>query len=166
MTRNRSRTEERTRPQSAPPAERTVPHTSLELTQHEALGLRRTPVRAIKVDLLCQECGEPMQATGSQRLTCPPQTEYACPNGHRRWVRDGRVFPTIVYEPVAPEEEPAPPPASGLKPCPFCGRALEVKLHYLGAEFVSARCTGGCFESARYQTLDVLVEAMNRRAER
>lgn len=60
---------------------------------------RRTPVRPVRVDLICPICGGAMGPTGMSTLTNPPQIEHKCGNGH--YARSPATFPRIEYDEIS-----------------------------------------------------------------
>lgn len=64
------------------------------------------PVQTVRVDYLCDECGEPMRHSGMVLTSNPPQFPHICKNGHDRIF--SVCYPTIRYvEARAAHESPA-----------------------------------------------------------
>lgn len=61
-----------------------------------------TPMQCLQVDLLCDECNEPMRYTGYRNPTPRGIYHHVCPKGHTQAV-DGEMFPRIEHIPAKPD---------------------------------------------------------------
>lgn len=59
---------------------------------------KRTAVTAVRVDYVCEECGEEVSSTGEMHPTFPPKYVHSCPLGHIFKSYDR--YPRIEYVPV------------------------------------------------------------------
>lgn len=60
------------------------------------MSLRETPVNVVRVEMLCDECGEPMLAGAATVLTTwPLQYPHECSNGHK--CVSEHAYPLIDY---------------------------------------------------------------------
>jgi predicted RNA-binding Zn-ribbon protein involved in translation (DUF1610 family) len=57
--------------------------------------VRRVPVRAVRVDYLCPECGVAMEFDGMAKPSSTPWLHHVCPNGHDLWILGDQGFPRI-----------------------------------------------------------------------
>jgi len=60
---------------------------------------RRTPVQAVRVELLC-DCGGTMRRQSSTLATSAIRWLYECEACHKQEVHRGEPYPMIVYEPI------------------------------------------------------------------
>lgn len=66
--------------------------------------LKRREVRTYKVELICDECGVPMEFTGMVYTTYPGQYEHRCPKCGRTSCPNC-AYPIIEYEYVDEEKD-------------------------------------------------------------
>lgn len=59
---------------------------------------KRTPVTTVRVDYMCEECGEAVEYTGRMHPAFPPLHIHSCPLGHVFKSYDR--YPWIDYRPV------------------------------------------------------------------
>lgn len=66
--------------------------------------LKKREVRTYKVELICDECGVPMEFTGMMLTSYPPQYPHKCPKcGKHETVFE--CYPKIEYEYVDEEKD-------------------------------------------------------------
>lgn len=58
----------------------------------------RTPVVPVRVDYVCEECGEEVEYIGEMHPTFPPQYIHCCPLNHV--FKSYERYPRIEYVPV------------------------------------------------------------------
>ena len=58
----------------------------------------RTPVVPVRVDYVCEECGEVVAPTGEMHPVMPPLYIHSCPLGHI--FKSPDRYPRIEYNPV------------------------------------------------------------------
>lgn len=56
----------------------------------------RQPIQPVQIDYLCDECGEPMRATGIHQPVNPPRIQHKCLNDHEQWF-SGKQYPIIEW---------------------------------------------------------------------
>lgn len=64
--------------------------------------LKRTPVQAVQVHLLCESCGGEMRFTGMAYPVCPQQYDHVCAQCGKHDTAH-EIYPTIKYEAI-PEQ--------------------------------------------------------------
>ena len=66
-------------------------------TAKEEANTRATPLVAVRVELLCTECQEPMGFTGFVWSTNPGGYHHECPKCKKTIAVEGKQYPRIEY---------------------------------------------------------------------